>query len=198
MSSRASETLVLSNGPAFAVLNTRGDIRLEDNAEAGLFFDDTRFLSRSTLEIEGAALNELSSETTREYVSQVDLTLAGERFTMGLDDPMLFFHVRRRQLIEHDMVERIDLANYHRGAIEVTLIFRHDADFVDLFEVRGFRRREKGQLEPAAVVDVATYDFGYLGRDELRYRTRVRYGRAPDKLEAGFASFHVRLEPLAT
>jgi glycogen debranching enzyme len=198
MGSRVPESLVLSSGPAFAVLNSRGDIRLEDNPEAGLFFDDTRYLSRSTLELVGADLRELSSDTTREYVSQVDLTLASERRLEGIDDPKLFFHLRRRQLIEHDMVERVELSNYHHKPVDVELVFRHEADFADLFEVRGFRRKERGELEPPEVVDIASYDFGYEGRDHYRYRTRVRYGRAPNRLAPGFASFQVRLEPLGS
>ncbi len=198
MGSRGASHLVLSNGAAFAVLNTGGDIRAEDNPESGLFYDDTRYLSRSTLEIDGCRFRELSSEVTREYVSQVDLSLSGEAVGGGLDDPKLSFHLRRRQLIDKDMVERIDLANYNQRPSELTLIFRHEADFQDLFQVRGWRRSAIGRLHPPTVVDVATYEFHYTGRDGHEYRTRVRYGRAPDHFEAGFASYRVRLEPLGS
>lgn len=198
MRTRRPEHLVLSNGPSFAVLSTEGDIREEDNPEAGLFHDDTRYLSRSVLEIDGAELRELSSDTTREYVSQIDLTFSGERFGGGIDDPKLAFHLRRRQLIDHDMVERIELSNYYRGPLDLTLSFRHEADFADLFEVRGKRRSRRGKLHDPRVVDVATYDFAYDGLDGFTYRTTVRFGRAPDVIEPGRAAYHVRLDPLGT
>jgi glycogen debranching enzyme len=198
MGLRGAEQLVLSNGPAFAVLATDGDIRAEHSPESGLFYDDTRYLSRSVLEVRGAQLRELSSEVTREYVSQVDLSLSSDAFGGALDDPKLAFHLRRRQLIDRDMVERVELANYHREAITVTLIFRHEADFKDLFEVRGWKRSLSGQLHPPVVSDVATYEFSYTGRDDFEYRTRVRYARAPDHLEAGLAVYEVRLEPLGS
>src|SRR6185295_7180508 len=161
MGSRGAPHLVLSNGAAFAVMSPSGDIRREDNPESGLFYDDTRYLSRSTLEIEGAGFRELSSEVTREYVSQIDLSLSGEAFGGELDDPKLTFHLRRRQLIDRDMVERIELTNYNSGPIEFTLVFRHDADFKDLFEVRGWKRAVSGTRHPARVVDQATYEFHY-------------------------------------
>src|SRR6266536_1903579 len=198
MGSRGASHLVLSNGAALAVLDASGDIRGEHNPEAGVFYDDTRYLSRSTLEIDGCRFRELSSEVTREYVSQVDLSLLGEAVGGGLDDPKLSFHLRRRQLIDKDMVERIELANYNQRPTELTLVFRHEADFKDLFQVRGWTRSSTGQLHAPVVIDVATYEFHYTGRDGYEYRTRVRYGRAPDRLEPGFASYRVRLEPLGS
>jgi glycogen debranching enzyme len=190
--------LVLSNGAAFAVLDQIGDIRTEVRAEAGLFHDDTRYLSKSILEIEGCQLRHLSSEITREYVSQIDLSMLAPGSTSELDDPKLWFHLRRRQLIDKDLVERIELANYDPGPVDLTLVFRHDADFRDLFEVRGWRRAERGTLHAPRVIDVATYEFHYTGRDRHEYRTRVRYERAPDTLEPGFARFRVHLEPLGS
>ena len=154
MGSRGAPHLVLSNGAAFAVMSPSGDIRREDNPESGLFYDDTRYLSRSTLEIRGAGFRELSSEVTREYVSQVDLSLSGEAFGGELDDPKLAFHLRRRQLIDRDMVERIELSNYHHAPDRLQLVFRHDADFKDLFEVRGWTTvAARATLHPPEVVD---------------------------------------------
>src|SRR5258706_15477274 len=159
MGSRGASHLVLSNGAAFAVLDTSGDIRGEHNPESGLFYDDTRYLSRSTLAIEGCRFRELSSEVTREYVSQVDLSLSGEALGGELDDPKLSFHLRRRQLIDKDMVERIELANYNPRPIDFTLVFHHAADFKDLFEVRGWRREVSGTCHPPRVADRATHEF---------------------------------------
>ena len=196
MGSRRAPHLVLSNGAAFAVLNTSGDIRAEDNPESGLFFDDTRYLSRSTLEIAGCEFRDLSSDVTREYVSQIDLSLSGEGIEGQLDDPKLSFHVRRRQLIDNGMVERVELSNYNERPVEFTLHFRHEADFRDLFEVRGRQRTKRGTMHDPVVVDEAAYDFHYTGLDRCQYRTHVRYDRAPDLLEPGFASFRVHLDPL--
>jgi len=198
MGSRGTPHLVLSNGAAFAVLDMMGDIRGEHNPESGLFYDDTRYLSRSTLEIQGAKFRELSSEVTREYVAQIDLSLSGEAIGGELDDPKLSFHLRRRQLIDKDLVERIELTNYNRYAVDLTLLFRHEADYRDLFEVRGMRRARRGELYPPAVIDATTYEFHYRGLDEQDYRTRVRYERAPDRLEPGTAGFRVRLQPLGS
>ena len=198
MGSRGPTHLVLSSGASFAVLDTRGDVRGEVNPEAGVFHDDTRYLSRSVLSIEGCELRELSSDSTREYVSQVDLTFTGERFGGGVDDPKLFFHVRRRQLLDRDMVERVELSSFHDQELDLVLAIDHDADFADLFEVRGHRRLCRGARDAPRVVDVATYEFRYEGLDAFVYRSRVRFGRAPDVIVPGGARFRVRLAPLGT
>ena len=48
------------------------------------------------------------------------------------------------------------------------------------------------------MVDVASYEFRYLGLDGDDYRTRVRYERAPDELLPGMARFRVTLPPLGS
>ena len=59
-------------------------------------------------------------------------------------------------------------------------------------------RAKSGKVHPPRVIDVATYEFHYTGLEGHQYRTRVRYERAPDQLEPGFASFRVHLEPLGS
>ena len=69
--------------------------------------------------------------------SRRSIPLSREPFGGELDDPKLAFHLRRRQLIDRDLIERIELTNYNSRPVEFTLVFRHEADFKDLFEVRG-------------------------------------------------------------
>src|SRR5260221_13003276 len=94
--------VVLSNGAAFAVLSPTGDIRTETSPEAGFFHDDTRYLSQSTLEIEGGQLRQLSSEVTREYVSQIDLSIKAESSNGERDDPQPWISLGRRRRLRED------------------------------------------------------------------------------------------------
>ena len=68
------ELLVLKRGPLFAVTNRLGDIAPAGARDQGLFFRDTRYLSHYALAVAGGPPVVLSSQTSREYVTQIDMT----------------------------------------------------------------------------------------------------------------------------
>jgi glycogen debranching enzyme len=100
---------------------------------------------------------------------------------------------RSRVLWEGSCVERLRVTNFRLNRIDVPLAVRFDADFADVFEVRGTQRAKKGQRLPDQNGD--DYVMCYRGLDERERRSRVRWSRQPDKVDAGRAAFLLRLEP---
>ena len=70
-----------------------------------------------------------------------------------------------------------------------------DADFADVFEVRGTARARRGTRLP----DLRERDYvmRYRGLDGLDRRTRLEWRVPPDRVDAGLATFTIRLDPLA-
>ncbi|HEV8420700.1 MAG TPA: glycogen debranching N-terminal domain-containing protein, partial [Actinomycetota bacterium] len=56
------ETISILDGSTFVVSDTRGDIDAGPDQPHGLFFRDTRFLSRWVLALEGRPLQVLSTD----------------------------------------------------------------------------------------------------------------------------------------
>jgi glycogen debranching enzyme len=191
----ATPPRVLKHGDTFAVFDQHGDIV---GAEAGLYHHGTRFLSTLELLLAGRRPLFLSSTVTDDNVAFVaDLTNVDVRRANRVVLPHGEVHIfRSRVLADGQSVDLIRVSNHSIRTIEVPLSVRFDADFVDVFEVRGTPRRRRGVRLPDRFDD--GYVLGYLGLDNVERRTHVRWSRRPDAIESCVASFRFRLEPHAS
>jgi glycogen debranching enzyme len=186
---------VLKHGDCFGVFDPRGNIVPGDASEEGIYHDGTRFLSRFELLLFGNRPLLLSSTVSvDDAVFDADLTnpdvlrdghIAIERGEINVH--------RSRVLWEGSCVERIRVTNFRLNRIDVPLAIRFDADFADVFEVRGTQRAKRGQRLPDQNGD--DYVMCYRGLDDRERRSRVRWSRHPDKVDGGRAAFLLRLEP---
>jgi glycogen debranching enzyme len=186
----------LKRDDLFALFDRYGDILPWEGGEQGLYAQDTRFLSHLLLLLNGlrplhlnAAVKEDGSALTVELMNP-DLRRDGN-VTLRKGS----VHVLRRKLLwDGACHEQVRFTHYGREPVELEVELRLDADYVDVFELRGVLRARRGQLaEPAA--DGAELTFGYLGLDNGRRRTLVRFDPPPTYISPGVARFVVRLAP---
>ena len=196
--STGTDKLVLKRGNLFAVTGRLGDIFPPGARDQGAYFEDTRFLSMLHLNIAGGPPVVLSTQSSAEYTSQVDLTVTSTHFGGVFADPVNFLHLRREQLIDEQLVERLTLTNFLVRDVDYWIEYEFACDFADQFEVRGAARRERGTyFRPRVLKDRVVC--AYQGRDGALYRTEVRFPtRAPDELTAGKARFAFHLGPNET
>lgn len=104
-------------------------------------------------------------------------------------------HLSRRLLLWRGACyETLTIHNYAREAASFLLQVIYDADFADIFEVRGKRRRRRGTPLDADV-HTAHVELSYLGLDAKRYSTCLRFSPTPQVIAASFASYTIALEP---
>jgi glycogen debranching enzyme len=189
---------VLKHGDTFGVFDEYGDIGIEPAGEEGLYYRGTRYLSKLELLLEGERPLLLSSTVSDDNVAFVgDLTNADVRRADQLEIPHGEIHLfRSRTLGDGFSVDRLRVCNYSGRTIDIPLRILFDADFADVFEVRGTRRTRRGIRLPDSVGE--EYVLGYAGLDGAERRTRLRWTRRPDDLARGMATFRLRLEPRAT
>ncbi|MFZ5477871.1 MAG: glycogen debranching N-terminal domain-containing protein [Myxococcota bacterium] len=185
--------LVLSRGNLFCVTTSMGDVFPPGARELGLFHEDTRHLSRYELVLPARATL-LSSGTESSLAAQIDLTTTGEEQGGLLDEPVNFLHLRRRQILDAGFSEQLAFTNHLARHVELDVFLYFDADFADVFEVRGARRARRGTREPA-LVERDRVELRYRSVDGLAYRTVVRFDPAPAELVAGRARLRLRLAP---
>lgn len=196
-SSLADQTrLVLKHSSTFLITDRHGDIRPLGFEDHGLFHNETRFLSRLALRLGDKAPPLLSSAVTADNDSvSVDLTNPD----MDFDDSRLIksgniYLNRSIFLWEGCYYEHLRISNYGLGLFQFSLSFEFDADFVDIFEVRGMKRARRGtSLEP--VITESNVVLGYRSLDELLFGTRIDLSPLPDDMAADHARFVVRLGP---
>jgi glycogen debranching enzyme len=171
-STAGNDRHVLKNANSFAVFDEFGQIQASGPAAEGLFFEDTRYLSRLAMLINGARPLLLSSTVTDgNTMLSVDLANPEGADHSGLAPASI--HVLNEIALGSDaLFTTIDLRNYGREHAELTLTLELDADFVDLFEVRGTHRARRGLVAPVQM-DAAGPIFAYRGLDKVTRRSVV-------------------------
>ena len=188
-------TRVLKQGDTFAVFDRFGDIETFGTGELGLYYEDTRFLSRLTLKL-GKDRPLLLSSTVREdnAVMAVDATNPDAWRDGEIIVPRGTVHVFRSKILwEKTCHERLRIHNYGRTAVDVSFAIEFDADFADIFELRGMNRERRGhRLETQVTKDGLV--LAYEGLDNRIRRTRIVFDPPPTRVNESVATFQIRLE----
>jgi glycogen debranching enzyme len=146
-------TRVLKHGDTFAIFNRYGDIEAFGPSQFGLFHAESRYLSRFTMRVNQQQPLLLSS-TIREDNAFLSVDLTNLDSPVNSDDtlPRGTVHIFRLQFLrEASCYQHIRLLNYDRQPVRVSLFLQFDADFADIFEVRGTKRARKGERLPDQV-----------------------------------------------
>ena len=188
-------TRVLKQGDTFAVFDRFGDIETFGTGELGLYYQDTRFLSRLTLRL-GKDRPLLLSSNVREdnAVMAVDATNPDAWRNSELVVPRGTVHVFRSKILwEKTCHERLRIHNYGRAPVDLSLSIEFDADFADIFELRGTSRERRGRrLETEVKGD--TVVLAYEGLDNRVRRTRIVFDPSPTRLTESAAIFRIQLD----
>ncbi|BAT54459.1 hypothetical protein NOS3756_34290 [Nostoc sp. NIES-3756] len=218
VSERPQPTLTVKDDDLFLVTDTIGNISgCSLNDGKGLFCCDTRFLNRLELQIDGRSPVLLSSSAEKGFALSVLCTNPKIDERMKPDT----VSIRRELVLNGALFEEIEVANYSTTTITFELSISFDADFVDLFEVRGYGRDKRGRLlrlvEPTSedggfhgdsVTSLHTphlshkeesLTLAYQGLDGLIMESRIHFQhRQPDYFKGYTAIWHLELPTHAT
>ncbi|MBO3464019.1 amylo-alpha-1,6-glucosidase, partial [Aetokthonos hydrillicola] len=114
----------------------------EGNPSLGLFCCDTRFLSRLELQINGHSPVLLSSTADKGFSLSILCTNPRIEDRLRADT----VGIRREMVLNGALFEELEISNYSTTSVSFELSLSFDADFVDLFEVRGYGRDNRGRL----------------------------------------------------
>lgn len=177
-----AEGIHLKGGNAFLFADPSGQI--PPGSGHGLYRDDTRHLSGYRLFLEGAPLQ-------LEEAAAPELFHARFVAADAVSEPTV--RIRREAAMATHLLETVTLQNLRREARRVRLVLALEADFADLFEVRGVvPPRERA---PRAERALAALTFAYEGRDGVQSWTRVSSYPPPEEVEEGGMRWDLELEP---
>ena len=175
---------VLKHLDLFLVSDAFGDIH-PDSRGMGLYDGDTRILSCSALRIGGERPVVLHSDPGGSWRGVVQATNPEYRKDpgdkMGGAETILrqTISIGRERTIAEAYRERLDIQNHGPTTFDLDVELELDADYADIFEVRGYARTGRGQLLPTEVTADGGLVFGYVGRDDVTVRTHVAFDPAP-------------------
>ena len=188
-------TRVLKHDDTFALFGPAGNIGKLGRGDQGLYHQGTRFLSRQEMRISGLRPLLLSSSVLdSNALLAVDLTnpdmVQGGQVAVPHGDIHIF---RTKFLDSGECHERLRFQNFglRRATLEVAIEL--EADFLDIFEVRGTRRARRGP-PPRAEVDGDALRFVYTGLDGVRRTTRVHVEGCQARASPGELRFELQLD----
>jgi glycogen debranching enzyme len=181
----------LKDGDTFLLADAVGDVQ---DGQDGFFASDTRLISQLQLEIAGRQPSLLGGAIARDnvvFTSQLTnrpLPALGERTI-----PQGVIHLERsRFLCGGHLHERWRFTNFSGEHAIVPLTLRFRADFADIFEVQGLRRKQRGELLPPEV-DASTVSLSYRGLDAQLRTVQLSFSPAPASLSSAEATYSLSL-----
>jgi glycogen debranching enzyme len=163
--------LVLKEGDTFVLLDRHGEMRPERLGKEGLYQAGTRFLSKLTLQCDGQRPLLLGADVRSDNAAIV-VHLTNPDLTEGhaIVIPRGTVHFAQMMVLASGVLHhRIRVHNHGLTPVEVVFELEFDADFADIFEIRGVERSARGVL-----LDPVTHDhevvLAYNGLDDVRRR----------------------------
>ncbi len=177
----------LKDHDTFLVADSFGDI---GGVGDGLFHNDTRLLSRFKLTLGGQAPSHLSSSVSQDNVffnchaTNQNLPLLGAGAA-----PHGTIHLERKRFLwGQRCYERITFSNYSRDLVMLPVSLEFDADFSDMFEVRGSKRGARG-VNHTPVAEGRSVTFAYTGLDRVDRGSVISFSEPPGRLSSSRADF---------
>jgi glycogen debranching enzyme len=185
---------VLKHGETFAVFDHAGDITPGGLGEQGLYREGTRYLSSLLLQVGNQRPLFLSSTVNQDNdLLTVDLTNLDAPARDHLVIPRGTLHLFRAKFLWHGVCyERLHVRNHGPARVETALTLHFEADFADIFEVRGTRRPQRGHELDAEIADSAL-TLAYEGLDGVVRRARIQFSPRPSSLTEADARFDLSL-----
>ncbi|MBI4301997.1 MAG: amylo-alpha-1,6-glucosidase [Chloroflexi bacterium] len=188
------QDLIIKEGNLFLVTDSEGNVPLGRGNGHGLYCNDTRYLSGYNLSFDGIKPIVLYSTAELGHSMEQVLTNPSLNSGNGHAIPKETIVVKRSREVNGRLEETIQLTNFHIHSVTVTLRLDFEADFRDIFEVRGLTRQRRGVFSPAQATQQGL-TFGYQGLDDIRREATIRFSTTPDHIQDNSASFSIFLRP---
>jgi glycogen debranching enzyme len=190
--------VVLKENRIMMVSDEMGDIPAGNTTGLGLYFSDTRFLSAYEFRLSRLQPILLSASVDESYVATFQMVNP----VLLLDEgkrriPQQSLSIRRSRFIYGGLHERIGVQNCGHEPVDIECSLRFDADFRDMFDVRGYKDQYRGTIRPLDVGDQGI-TYTYDGRDGVIRRTEIVVNRTPASQHDGALTWHFHLESKET
>jgi len=186
----------LKHGDTFALFDRFGDLSAPQGTAEGIYHEDMRFLSSLRLTIEGCRPLLLSS-TVQSNNAVLDVDLTNPDLTRGGEIELAkdTIHISRMKFLWNaSCYEILAVRNFgeQRSTVRIALDFA--ADFMDVFEVRGFDRQSRGAVH-SHTCGPEHVQFRYASLDGVSRSTEIYFSPQPRELSANRAVFELDLAP---
>lgn len=187
----ARDARILKDGELFVVSDERGDLR-RTFPGAGIYARDTRFLSELWLLLNGEEPEFFDSSAERTDIAVFEFGNTVFRDHTGRDVLAHTIALRRCRTIRRGTLEEeLVLENYNPFTVSLELALVFAADFLDIFEVRGFPRQSPRGHLLLPYHDDRQLRLAYRAPDNVVLETEILFSRTPDIVTTETGTTHL-------
>jgi glycogen debranching enzyme len=177
-----SRNRTIKHNHLYLVDDVLGNIPHGDMSGLGLYHLDTRFLSCFEIKLHGTDPIPLLSSSEMGYMSTIVFT-NGPIETVTEDGkpvtlPPEIIQLKRETVLYGHQIERYWLVSYFSQPVYLELSFTFDADFRDMFDIRGILEMPLAERRPP-ILDTSGQNpvliFGYKDRSGRNLQTGIRF-----------------------
>ena len=187
------DALIIRERSSYLLTDPNGIIAAGNVQGFGLYHRDARHLSRYEFDLNGIQPVVLLSTAELGYAMEQVLTNPSLKTRDGRELRRGSVEIARQRVMADVIEEQVRITNFNPFPIQLELNYGFEADFSDIFDVRGYERERRGVLHPPAI-DKRSIEFSYAGIDGRERSTRIQFDVAPERIDEASASFHVTLQ----
>jgi len=187
---------VLKDNDTFGVFDWNGEVTTMGAGSHGIYSHGIRHLSRWELTLAHKRPLPLNS-TVREdnHILLVDQTTPD----IFSNDVLLIekgtLHIRRELKVEADsLIENLQLTNFTGQNLNFQMTYHFDADYRDIFEIRGVSRKNSGTMQSTDVGNNSAI-LRYHGLDKMCRKTQISFDQPVNRMTGNAAHFVISLPP---
>lgn len=193
-STSIANALVIRDDELTLVTLPNGEIPLEDNYGYGLYYHDCRFLSGFLIKLMGVPPTRILSSDERGFRSTLVATNPDIRDCTGKPVEKETIMGRLVTTIPGLVQHTQTIHNFNTFAVTMNLTYEFDADFLDMFTIRGITPPTNGTVLPARC-EGKRLILSYEGEDGHTRNTYIAFDQPPTKVERKACTFELHIEP---
>src|SRR5438874_11980280 len=191
-----AEALVIKNGNLFFLSEPDGTVPLAPGHGFGLYYHDCRFLNGYELKFCGRKPEMLVRNAGRGFMATLGLSNPDVNLN-GKPLPKHSVEIRWERVASAEdltLVDTLLLRNLTSDLISFSLEFQFQADFEDIFAIRGLFQGKQGRRHPP-VWENSALSFRYDGADEIARETVIHFSPLPAGMRPKGANYRIELAP---
>jgi glycogen debranching enzyme len=190
------KTIVLKEGDTFALFEVHGDVYQVPSGSHGIYHNGMRYLSKMQLTLNGLKPLLLSS-FPREDNQMIIVDLTNPDLSLQNTDAVLrgTIHILRSKFLWQGAYhEKISFINFGLEPLTFSVELNYDADFADIFEVRGTPRQKKGERLQTQKSE-SGLTFAYKGLDNVIRETKIDLDPKPASVTQHVVRYQLSMNP---
>lgn len=194
LSSSTINNLVIRDGELTLVTQENGEIPITENYGYGLYYRDCRYLSGYLMRLMDTPPTQVLSSDERGFRSTLMITNPDLKDCTGTSIAKETLLGTLDTVIPGCIRQSHTIRNFNTFPVTLNLTFEFEADFADMFTIRGIAPPTAGEVLPAKFDGKNLY-LSYKGEDDYCRNTTIAFDPSPTRVEGKVCTFEFKIAP---